>query len=349
MHMSRFMIYGANGFTGELISREAVNRGLTPVLAGRSDKVKTLAEELNLEYMIFSINDDINDKLSDFDILLNCAGPFSSTAKIFIEACLNSKTNYLDITGELAVFEMSKEYNQLAIDNGIVIIPGVGYDVVPTDCLAMYMKEKMNDATHLKIAMYSRGGIPSKGTYKSQVEALKYGFFVRENGKLKEVPFAHKTMEIEFEKGSKRMTMCIPWGDLSTAYTSTGIPNIEIYSATHPKRIKYLKVARYFKFILGTDFMQRYLKSKANKMPKGPDRTTMERSITYLWAEISNRNRNIQARMQVPNGYAITVDAALLIIDKLANTTISGYLTPASAFGVNLLRELRDVTFPYTT
>ena len=48
-----WLIYGANGYTGELIAREARKRGMTPILAGRSqESVASLAGELGLARLV---------------------------------------------------------------------------------------------------------------------------------------------------------------------------------------------------------------------------------------------------------------------------------------------------------
>ena len=155
----KWMIYGANGYTGELIARAAVSRGLKPVLAGRSrDKVQALARELGLEARVFSLEDDVRllTQIKGHDLVLHCAGPFSATAAPMMEACLRANAHYLDITGEIAVFEHAQSLNDRARAAGVVICPGVGFDVVPTDCVAAALKNAMPDATHLALGFDSR-------------------------------------------------------------------------------------------------------------------------------------------------------------------------------------------------
>ncbi|MCA9269835.1 MAG: saccharopine dehydrogenase NADP-binding domain-containing protein, partial [Planctomycetales bacterium] len=95
-----WMLYGAYGYTGRLIAREAAARGMRPTLAGRdADKLRPLADELQLPLQAFSLDDtaSVAAKLEGFALVLNCAGPFSQTAGPMIEACLQSRTHYLDI------------------------------------------------------------------------------------------------------------------------------------------------------------------------------------------------------------------------------------------------------------
>jgi short subunit dehydrogenase-like uncharacterized protein len=103
-----WMIYGANGYTGELIAREAKKRGASPILAGRdAAKIAKLATDLSLPSKVFSLDKppDIVAALEGIGLVLNCAGPFSKTANPLMQACLVAKTHYLDITGEIDVLE----------------------------------------------------------------------------------------------------------------------------------------------------------------------------------------------------------------------------------------------------
>ena len=114
-----FLIYGAAGYTGKITVESAVKKGLKPTLAGRTEsKIKPVADEFGLDYLIFGLDDIdvVAAHLKKFPVVLNCAGPFSRTAKQMIKACLQSGTHYLDITGEIEVFELAKSFNQKAIE-----------------------------------------------------------------------------------------------------------------------------------------------------------------------------------------------------------------------------------------
>ncbi len=141
-----FLIYGANGYTGELIAREAAARGMKPILAGRSqNKIEPLAKELGLVFRTFSLEDkkSLDYTLKEVDFVIHCAGPFSLTSAQMVNGCLRTGTHYLDITGEIQVFEEMAARIAKAKDAGIMIMPGVGFDVVPTDSLACHLKNRM--------------------------------------------------------------------------------------------------------------------------------------------------------------------------------------------------------------
>ena len=108
MDSTPLLIYGANGYTGALIARLAAERGLRPVLAGRSRAgLAAVATPLGLEERVFALEDAaaLDAGLAEARVVLHCAGPFAHTARRMADACFRTHTHYLDITGEIAVFE----------------------------------------------------------------------------------------------------------------------------------------------------------------------------------------------------------------------------------------------------
>jgi short subunit dehydrogenase-like uncharacterized protein len=339
----QWMIYGANGYTGELIAREAQARGLRPVLAGRSPrKIEALARELGLESRVFDLaNVDASaNQLAGISVVLHCAGPFSATSAPMLEACLMSKTHYLDISGEIAVFEHAQALNSRAQQQGIVICPGVGFDVIPTDCVAAALKAALPDATQLALGFDSRSGF-SPGTAKTSVEGLAQGGRVRRNGKIVQVPLAFKTRKIDFGDGEK-LAMSIPWGDVSTAFYTTGIPNIEVYIPGSPRLIANARRANYFRWLLGLKPVQDLLKKRIGSSVKGPDADTRERMPTYVWGEARNaKGATKTARIRTANGYSLTVTGSLAVVDHLLkHDPKGGSYTPAKLVGADLVTRL---------
>ena len=238
--MMKWMIYGANGYTGELVAREAVRRRKRPIIAGRNAaQIEALARELGCESRVFSIDDraTIVSSLRDVATLLHCAGPFMHTSRPMVTACLEAQCDYLDITGEIEVFEAIFARDGEARERGVLLLPGVGFDVVPSDCLAASLAAALPAATELVLAFDSRGGRISRGTMRTMVENIDRGGAVRRNGKIISVPTAWDVREIPFDDRS-RTAMTIPWGDVSTAFHSTGIPNIRVYFAASPRLVR---------------------------------------------------------------------------------------------------------------
>lgn len=341
--MSNWMIYGANGYTGELIAREAKRRGLRPILAGRNrESIERLAGELQLPYQVFSLDDvkKAAHELSGIHLVLHCAGPFSATSAPMIEACLMAGAHYLDITGEIGVFEHAHAQHARAEQVGIVLCPGVGFDVIPTDCIARALKQALPDATRLALGFDSRSGF-SRGTAKTSVEGLAQGGKVRRGGKIVSVPLAYGTRRIDFGDGEK-LAMTIPWGDVSTAWYSTGIPDIEVYIPASPGMVRNAKFANHLQWLIGMQPVQQFLKGRIEKSVKGPDEAARERQPTCVWGEASNAaGQKKTARIRTANGYSLTVTGSLAVVEYLlANKPAPGAYTPSVLMGTDFVTRL---------
>lgn len=343
--MKQFLIYGANGYTGELITRYAVERGMKPILVGRNAiEIEALAKKHHLEYRVFSLDEEyrIDQTLQDVDLVVHCAGPFSLTSRAMVEACLRTKTHYTDITGEIAVFEAMAALDQKAKDTGIMVMPGVGFDVVPSDCLARHLKERLPSATHLSLAFYGKGARLSHGTQATMTMNIGKGGAIRKDGKITPVPAAWKTREIDFGEVTKT-GVTIPWGDVATAYHSTGIPNIEVFTVVPPSALNMMKASRYLGWLLATGPIQDYLQKK---IPAGgPSDEERANGRTLLWGEALDLNGNrVESLLQCPEGYTMTALGALNIAENiLGGNFAAGFQTPAKAYGADLVLEIEGV------
>jgi short subunit dehydrogenase-like uncharacterized protein len=345
--MSPLMIYGANGYTGRLIAAEAARRGMKPVLAGRDrDALDALAEPLKLSRRVFGLDDPagIVRNLDGIDILLNCAGPFSRTCEPLLEACLARKMHYLDITGEIDVFALCHRAHERASRAGIVVFPGTGFDVVPTDCLAALLKQRLPDADHLVLA-FEAGGGPSPGTAKTSVEGMGKGGRARIDGEVTMVPLAWKSREFVRDDGGRRTAMTIPWGDVYTAYVSTGIPNIETYMALPPKTIARMRWMRHLRPLLALAPVQKYMQTRAGQTP-GPNSDRRERNGCTVWGEVRNAaGKEAKLALKTPNGYDLTVSASLGIVEHLLLAQpAGGYYTPSLLMGADYVLGLPGVS-----
>ena len=340
MKTGPWMIYGANGYTGELIAREAARRGLTPVLAGRNrDAVEALASELKLEARIFGLDDSpaLVAQIRGHALVLNCAGPFSATAAPMMEACLATGTHYLDITGEIAVLEQAQTLGDRAKAAGVVLCPGVGFDVIPTDCVAAALKASLPDATHLSLGFDSRSGL-SPGTAKTSIEGMAAGGKVRRNGKILTVPLAWVLRRIDFGDGEK-LAMTIPWGDVSTAFHTTGIPDIEVLVPASPRLIALARRANWIRPLLAMKWLQKFAQARIAKSVKGPSEAQRDAMPTFVWGEVTNaRGERRTARIRTANGYSLTIDGALYVVGHLlANSPLPGAYTPSKLLGPALI------------
>jgi short subunit dehydrogenase-like uncharacterized protein len=343
----KWMIYGANGYTGRLIAEQAQRQGLQPILAGRSrETIEAIASETGLDFLVFDLDDKaaLNDALKGISIVLHCAGPFSATSQPMIEACLEKGCHYLDITGEISVFANAQRQSDEARHADIVLMPGVGFDVVPTDCLAATLVKALPAATAMALAFES-GSHMSPGTAKTSIEGLAGGGCIRRDGKLKWVPLAWRTREIPFRHG-KRLAVTIPWGDVFTAYISTGVPDIEVYMSIPPSAILRMKRLRMIKPLLSMQWVQNMMKRRIEKSITGPEPGERQNSQMQLWGEVSSADgRNVSATMTTPNGYDVTVSASIGIVEfLLGNDVEGGFYTPSLLMGADYATSLPGVS-----
>lgn len=334
------MIYGATGYTGELITHHAKRMGYRPVLAGRSKhKLEPLANRVDMPWRAFSLDniDTIASQLEDIDLVIHCAGPFDDTAEPMMRACLKAKAHYLDITGEISVFELAYSLRKQADEAGIVLCPGVGFDVIPTDCIAARLNAQMPNATHLALGFDSSSRM-SRGTALTGIRRLHLGGAIREDGKIKNVPLAYQTRRINFGDGEK-MAMTIPWGDVSTAFYSTSIPNIEVYVPASPKLIKRMKRMNFIRWAFRFKGVRKQLEKKVKQGPAGPDAKERESDYTWVWGEVKNaRGEVITLRQKVLNGYELTSRGSVeLAIYILRNHPAAGFYTPSRLYGAKLI------------
>jgi len=345
--MSDWLIYGANGYTGRLVAAAAAARGMRPLLAGRnSHAVEALASESGLEAIIVGLDERkrLREALEDVRVVLHCAGPFSATSQPMIEACLDTGTHYLDITGEISVFENAWRQAEAAQRADVVLCPGAGFDVVPTDCLAARLVEALPAATRLQLAFEPGGGL-SPGTAKTSVEGLGKGGCVRRAGQLMPVPLAWKSRQVPFRHAT-RNAVTIPWGDVFTAWVSTGVPDIDVYLSVPESTVRRLRRLRLLQPLLRLGFVQNFLKARAESRITGPSEEARASSETQLWGEASSADgRSVSATMVTPNGYELTVTASLGLVQFLMEQSVEGgYYTPSLLAGSGFVETLPGVS-----
>jgi short subunit dehydrogenase-like uncharacterized protein len=341
-----WMIYGANGYTGRLIADRAVANGHKPVLAGRdASKVEAVAKELDCPCRVFSLSSAaaIAAHLDGLSAVLHCAGPFSRTAQPMIEACLLAGVNYLDITGEWGVIEFAAQQHDRAVAAGISIMPAVGFDVVPSDCLVAQLAAALPTASELELAITFRSSI-SPGTAISIFIGLVDAGRVRKDGRIIRVPIAWKTRQIRFPSGT-RQAMTIPWGDVSSAFHTTRIPNIQVYAAAPARQISALRRWRWLLPLTKYARVQKLGQQWIKRHITGPDDRERARGFAEFWGSVTdNEGRTAEATLITPEGYSLTAQTALEIVNRtLAGEVGPGFSTPAKAFGGKFIEQFEGV------
>jgi short subunit dehydrogenase-like uncharacterized protein len=349
MSRSGFMIYGAYGYTGELIARQSIARGHRPILAGRRrDAVERLGRELDLPSVCMTLDDPkvLEQALAQVEVVCHAAGPFVHTSQKLVQSCLAAQTSYVDITGEISVFRDVFARHTEAEQRGIALLPGVGFDVVPSDCLARFVADAVPGARELSIA-FATLGRPSAGTAKASFEGVLRGNFVRRGGELVEIAWGEGVREVRFSD-KQRTVLPIPWGDLETAYRTTRIPNITTLMAVPESAARLLSLARPVtqSFMpklmagLGSAGVREVVLNIIDRMVKNPDERARQAGRAYLWAKASDGGRTREAWLETVDGYAFTAESAVLAVERIMKQRPVGALTPASAFGSDFVLQI---------
>lgn len=344
--MSTWMIYGANGYTGRLCVDHALSRGLRPILAGRrATAVTPLATTHGLEHRTFALDDpaELATALDGVDLVLHCAGPFSSTSRPMLDACLRSGAHYLDITGEIAVFEAVFARDPEVRRAGVCAIPGVGFDVVPTDGLAAKLALALPSATHLELAFVGMGSTVSHGTAQTAVEGSANGSAARIGGRIVKVPTAYKTRTLTLG-GKARHVVSIPWGDVSTAYHSTGIPNIVTYMGMPPSAVPWMKLSDRLG-LTAVPGVKSLLSGWVSRSVTGPTAEQLEQGVGYVWGRVADADgRWVEGTLKTPETYRFTALSAVAAVERvLAGGVGPGALTPSRAFGADFVDAIPGV------
>lgn len=337
------LIYGAYGYTGQLIVDEALKNKLPITLAGRSlKKTETLAKEKKVPFIAFDLDDikKVTELIKPFNLVIHCAGPFEFTAEIMARACILSSTHYIDITGEYQVFEMLHGMDSEAKNAEIMLLPGAGFDVVPSDCLAANLKDRLPEGNDLKLAFTSTKGSLSRGTAKTMVENIDKGQLYRSEGKLKKRAQGKRVEKINYG-AFEQISAAISWGDICTAFYSTGIPNIEVLTGSSKDQVNKMKWMNRLKFILSWRWVKDLFIKQIDKKPAGPSEERRKKADMYLYGKITKGDKSIEMRIKTPNGYTLTAAAAVLIAKKITSGVYKeGYQTPSTAYGKDLIFEI---------
>ena len=346
--MKNFLIYGSYGYTGNLIVEQAVKEGLKPLLAGRDEKqLRAQAEKFGLEYRPFSIEDSaaLDSALLEVDAVLHCAGPFVLTFRQMAEACIRTKRHYVDISGEIEGFEALAAMDEEAQRAGIMLLPGGGFDVVPSDCLIAHVAEKLVNATHLELYIKLIGSSVSRGTARSGIENSHRQGRIRRDGKIVDVPNVWDTKSVNFEHVPTRV-ISVGWGDVSTAYYSTGIPNVTTYMSFPKGMVNLMRLTRYLGFLIYSRPAKNYTKWLIEKLiVSGPSRKQNENGFSLLIAEMTDGKKTVRAKLRTPEAYYLTSLTAVEIMKRILSSDYkTGFQTPSKAYGGDFILQFAGVT-----
>jgi short subunit dehydrogenase-like uncharacterized protein len=325
MRMSKLMIYGASGYTGQLTSLHANNIGLEVILAGRTaGKLQRLASDLNLPYLVFEATDisqRLDSVMKSISVLLNCAGPFHRTARPLIEACIRNGVHYLDTAAELSSYEIAEELDQRATEAKVMLMPGCGGSVAMLGCLAMHVVKQTKIPVGIDIALHVAGPV-SRG---SAISAQEGAMATQHKNQLvekseDEVPLDPKVFDFGDGRGGvTSFPTKLP--DLITLRKATGVSNVQT-----------------FVHVFETEFPTGDL----SKHPDGPTAEERNANPYHASVEIVAQDGTIKrAVLHTVNGYTFTsVASAEAGARVLAGEFLPGFQTPVGVFGSNFVESI---------
>ena len=345
--MKKILVYGSYGYTGGLIVEHAIKERLQLILAGRDEKLlQAQAEKHNLEYRAFSLDNTaaLDSALQEVDAVLHCAGPFVLTFRQMAEACIRNKKHYVDISGEIEGFEALAAMDEDAKRAGIMLLPGGGFDVVPSDCLIAYVAGKLVSATHLEIYIKSIGSGVSRGTARSGIENSHRQGRIRRDGKIVSVPNVWDSKRVDFGRGPTRV-ISVGWGDVSTAYHSTGIPNVTAYMGFPAVMINMMRMTRYAGFLLYSRTAKDFIKWLIGKLfAPGPTRQQNENGFSLMIAEVTDGKRTVRAKLRTPEAYRLTALTSVEIMKRILSSDYKpGFQTPSKVYSADFILQFAGV------
>ncbi len=347
MPEKRWMIYGAYGYTGALITEEAVRRGHRPVVAGRSaDRLIPLAKRFGLDPLVLDLKNEttLAKAVAECSLVLHAAGPFAETSAPMVRACLSAGTHYVDITGEVQVFEGIFARDPEAKVKGVTLLPGAGFDVVPGDCLAKYVAGKVPGATRLELAVAAMARV-SPGTARTMIKQLPRGMSVRREGRLEAADVGEGARTIRFPGGA-RQAVAATLGELAAVYWTTGIPTLTTYMVFPSPMIGLMRwTAPLLRRLLASDPIRRAAEQGAKAVIRGPNAEARRKGRSYLWARASDEKGNsAEAWLETAEAYAFTAMSAVRcaegILKRHPTEACLGACTPAGAFGADFVLEI---------
>jgi short subunit dehydrogenase-like uncharacterized protein len=348
------LVYGSYGYTGRLVVERAVTALDEEVVLGGRDagSVEAQGIEHDLAARSFTLDHDavVRDRIADADAVLNCAGPFRETADPLVGACLDTGTHYLDVTGEVSVFEALAEYDTAAERRELTVLPGTGVNVVPTDCLAVHLAEALDVSpldtgdVDLSLAVRTTGGV-SGGTLRAAVKRLGEGGAIRRAGRIEHVPLAHRIRPVDFGDGrGPTRVVASPLPDVSTAARSADVPNVTTYIALPGPAVDLLPRLARLEPVFSLGPVRRALAGLAGRID-GPSAAARREGESHVWGELRAAGRRRVARLHLPETYAFTARAAVESARRvLAGEAPAGFRTPASAFGPDYVLDFEGTS-----
>ncbi len=345
MNKTTIMLYGANGFTAGIMLPKLKVLSCKIILAGRNkEAIALIAKKYGYETRIFDLDHAqiVEKNLQDCGLLLNCAGPFTKTAWPLASACVKVRCHYFDITGELSVFQSLFSLNEAARAAKVSIIPGMGFDIVPSDCLAKMLAEQLPDASSIMIAISTKNTRASHGTMKTLFLNIGMMSLASRNGVGIEPVAKDDTHRNVTFNGRTIMCMRAPLADLFCTPKSTGIEHVDTYLAMPKQFERIVPIVNIVRNLAQRPALNKLFAKAIELLPNGPTAAQQQKGCAYIYGEArTNDNRIARAQLRTHEPYVYTGDALIKGAERFLREGLAcGFQTPSLAFGSHFAVEV---------
>ncbi len=351
---SRIVVLGASGFTGRLLARALVARGLRPVLAGRTAaKIQALADELGgLETATANTSDpkSVRQLVSTGDVLATTVGPFARHGQAALDAAIAAGAHYVDSTGESGfVRSVFADAGPRAAANGSALLTAFGYDFVPGNlAAALALRQAGSAATRVATAYFFDGEAKmSSGTAATAAGGLTDPSHLLRHGRLMLLPTG-RTLKTFSDRGTRRPAVLFGSTEsLALPRTFPQLTDVANYLGWFGKASYALPPASFGMGLLQLPVLRRRLERRAAKAAavtgRGPSEASRrsQRSVALAVAYDSTGKQLTSVRVEGPNGYDLTAELMAWAASELAHGRVEavGALGPVDAFGLDRLVE----------
>ena len=335
---TKILVYGVLGYTGNLFIEHSLDTNLPIVLGARQKEVKILAEKCGMEHRVFEINDvqNIIPYLSDIKAVINLANVSYGINKYLIDACIQTKTHYVDLASEYPDILEIYKLHHMALTNGVMLMPGAGFNLAPTDIAGRIASELLPNPTKLSLG-FATFGNASRGTIKTVLKMTAETGYSRLSGKLVVAKPASEKRLFQAEGKEYSLINNPLMGDSLAGFISTNIQNITTYSYYPWILVQFMKGRM--------NWLRKFLLRYSHWFfPLGPTEDELKRQHTYTWAQIENQqNQKLTVTIKGPQAYIFTAKIIGSIVNLLAKGKANAGFTPPSFYGRNLIEGIGGV------
>ena len=227
--------------------------------------------------------------------------------------------------------------------SGVMLLPGAGFDVVPSDCLAAHVAARLPGAVRLRLSI---GGLSkaSRGTLKTMLEGVGTGTRLRRDGLI--VRGDTRARQHADLGAGMRPTLGVPWGDVSTVWRSTGIPNVEVFFEATRQMEAMTALPAPVRTLVSLGPVARFLQGRVDRhLPRGPSAQDRASGRAAVLAEAWDASgQRAAALLTTPDPYHLTAQTAVELA-RLAATgsAVAGYHTPSTAYGADFVLRFEGV------